>query len=299
MDLGYATNPLDRSILEHEAEATTNLDAPDRLVIAVCGNAIAIDPRGGDATALWAADAVPAGRPIERLLLGLLNGRAVTAVLLDPEAPDAPVDGSGLRLVDLRAAAVEAIVPPAELGMLGQAKALFNWHARHRFCSSCGAATTAAPLGTRRECPSCGTQHFPRTDPVAIMLITRGESCLLGRSGRFGSGMYSCLAGFISPGETIEDAVRREVFEEAGIRVGAVRYVMSQPWPFPSSLMIGCHGEASSEELTIDRTELEDARWFPREEVERMMDGRHPGGLSTPVPIAIAHHLLRGWLGRD
>lgn len=296
MNLGYCTNPLDRSILEHEADAIRAIDAPDRLVAVVWGDSIALDPRGGRATALWSPDAVPPGVPSERTLLGLLEGRPVTAILIEPDTPDRPADEPRLQFVDLRSAAVKGLVPEGELGMLAQAKALFNWHRRHRFCSHCGAATASAPLGTRRDCPSCGAQHFPRTDPVAIMLVTRDDSCLLGRSGRFGSGMYSCLAGFISPGETIEAAVRREVFEEAGIRVGAVSYVMSQPWPFPSSLMIGCHGEAVSAELTIDRTELEDARWFPRDEVRQMMEGRHPDGLSTPVPIAIAHHLIRGWL---
>ena len=296
MNLGFCTNPLDRAILEHEADAIRALDAPDRLVMVVWGDSIAIDPRGGRATARWSPDAVPPGVPSERTLLGPHEGRPVTAILIEPATPDRPADEPALRFADLRSAAVKGLLPEEELGMLAQAKALFNWHRRHRFCSNCGAATASSALGTRRDCPSCGAQHFPRTDPVAIMLVTRGDSCLLGRSGRFNSGMYSCLAGFISPGETIEAAVRREVFEEAGIRVGAVRYVMSQPWPFPSSLMIGCHGEAVSDELTIDRTELEDARWFPRDEVRQMMEGRHPDGLSTPVPIAIAHHLIRGWL---
>ena len=297
MALGFVTNPLDRSVLEHEAEAIRLLEEPNRLVIVVSGDSVAIDTRNAVATALWSPDAVPPGVPSERTLLGLLGDRPVTAILLEPApTPEPPAELPGVQLLDLRSTAVKEVVPLDELGMLGQAKALFNWHRRHRFCSNCGAATTSAPTGTRRECPACSAQHFPRTNPVAIMLVTRGDDCLLGRSGRFGSGMYSCLAGFISPGETIEAAVRREVFEEAGIQVGDVRYVMSQPWPFPSSLMIGCHGEATSEALTIDRAELEDARWFPRAEVQAMMDGRHPDGLSTPVPIAIAHHLIRGWL---
>ena len=298
-DLGFATNTLDRSVLEREGEAEALLARPDRLVLAVSGDDIVLDTRRDATTALWSPADLPSAEPMMAIVLGLRGERPVTAVLYDAGSAGAPEEGDGVRLLDLRATAVQGVVPPEELGPLSQAKALFNWHRRHRFCPNCGHATDAVPTGTRRECAGCGTQHFPRTDPVAIMLITRGDRILLGRSGRFGAGMYSCLAGFVSPGETIEAAVRREVFEEAGIRVGPVRYLMSQPWPFPSSLMIGCEGEAVSDELTIDRTELEDARWFERREIEQMMDRTHPGGLSAPVPIAIANHLIRHWLGRS
>ena len=150
--------------------------------------------------------------------------------------------------------------------------------------------------GWRRDCDNCHAQHFPRTDPVVIMLVTEGDRCLLGRQARFGKGMYSALAGFLEPGETIEEAVRREVREEAGIQVGAVQYVASQPWPFPSSLMIGCMGTALSTHIILDRLELEDARWFTRSEAETMLAGTHPDGLGAPQPIAIAHHLLRYWV---
>ena len=169
------------------------------------------------------------------------------------------------------------------------------WHQRHRFCSNCGAPTGVTAAGWRRECASCNAQHFPRTDPVAIMLAVRGEHCLLGRQSRFPPGMYSCLAGFIEPGETLEDAVRRELFEEAGTQVGAVRYLASQPWPFPASLMIGCLAEATSDAIVVDHNELEDARWFSREETRAMLEGRHPDGLACPQPIAIANSLMRAW----
>src|SRR5215204_2362647 len=160
-----------------------------------------------------------------------------------------------------------------------------------------GAGMTAvSSAGFRRDCAACGTQHFPRTDPVAIMLVHRGEHCLLGRQARFIANSYSCLAGFIEPGETIEDAVRRETFEEAGIEVGAVRYGASQPWPFPSSLMIGCFGEALTEAITLDRDELEDGRWFAKDEVRLMLAREHPEGLITPPPMAIAHFLMRSWV---
>jgi NAD+ diphosphatase len=150
--------------------------------------------------------------------------------------------------------------------------------------------------GYRRDCPACGAQHFPRTDPVAIMLTVHGDRCLLGRQRRFLPGMYSCLAGFIEPGETIEDAVRRETREESGILVGRVDYRASQPWPFPASLMIGCVAEALTTEITRDDEELEDCRWFDRDEVRRMFAGDHPDGLLPPNRIAIAHHLLRGFI---
>jgi NAD+ diphosphatase len=149
--------------------------------------------------------------------------------------------------------------------------------------------------GYRRDCPACGAEHFPRTDPVVIMLAIDGERCLLGRQARFAPAMYSCLAGFVEPGETIEDAVRRETAEEAGIAVGRVRYHASQPWPFPSSLMIGCHAEAISRDIVRDEAELEACRWFGRAEVQAMLAGLHPDGLKCPPDIAIAHHLIKAW----
>jgi NAD+ diphosphatase len=179
---------------------------------------------------------------------------------------------------------------------LAEGKALMNWHARQRFCSNCGLPTRVVEAGWRRDCPACKVQHFPRTDPVVIMLAISGERCILGRSGRFASNSWSCLAGFVEPGETIEEAVRREVHEEAGIVCGKVNYFQSQPWPFPSSLMIGCHAQALSDEVTVDRTELEGARWFSREEVAAMLARQHPEGLITPVPVAIAYHIIRHWV---
>ena len=168
-------------------------------------------------------------------------------------------------------------------------------HARNRFCGRCGAPLDPAEGGYRLDCRSCGLQVFPRTDPVVIMLAVDGELCLLGRQARFRPGMYSCLAGFIEPGETIEAAVRREVLEETGVRVGRVRYHSSQPWPFPSSLMIGCHAEAISTEIVLADHELEDGRWFDRREVAEMLRGTHSEGLGAPPPMAIAHRLMRSW----
>ena len=201
-----------------------------------------------------------------------------------------------LELVDLRSIAMQGLVPQATLAILGQAKAIAHWHARHGFCANCGAPTRVAAAGWRRECEVCKTHHFPRTDPVVIMLAVAGDRCLLGRQARFPKNMYSALAGFLEPGETIEEAVRREIHEEAGIACGPVGYVASQPWPFPASLMIGCLVRANSREIHIDGQELEDARWFERDEVRAMLEKRHPQGLLAPHPMAIAHHILRFWL---
>jgi len=200
-----------------------------------------------------------------------------------------------LALTDLRSIAVQGLVTPDGLAMLGQAKAILSWHARHGFCANCGAPTRVAAAGWRRECDACKAQHFPRTDPVVIMLALDGERCLLGRQARWPEGMYSCLAGFVEPGETIEEAVRREIREESGVICGEVAYLASQPWPFPSSLMIGCLTRAISREIVVDRVELEDARWFTRDDVLAMFDKRHPEGLTAPMPMAIAHHILRVW----
>jgi NAD+ diphosphatase len=174
------------------------------------------------------------------------------------------------------------------------ARALLGWHSAHRFCANCGAATLPESAGWVRKCPQCGTQHFPRTDPVVIMAITRNDQLLLGRGPTWPQGMYSLLAGFVEPGETIESAVRREVIEESGIRVGPVRYIACQPWPFPMSLMFGCHGEAQSDEITIDPVELADARWVSREEVHAILAGTHPT-ISSPRAGAIAGGLIRAW----
>ncbi len=204
-----------------------------------------------------------------------------------------------LQMVDLRSIAAGALVPAPEASILAAAKALLAWHARRSFCSNCGARTHVGAAGWRRECRHCAMHHFPRTDPVVIMLAVDGKSCLLGRQPRFPKAMYSALAGFLEPGETIEQAVRREIMEESGIRCGEVRYFASQPWPFPSSLMIGCFAEAQSRTITVDRTELEDARWFEREEVRAMLEKRHPAGLAAPIRMAIAHHLVKSWAAGD
>jgi NAD+ diphosphatase len=231
-----------------------------------------------------------------RVFLGRDDGEPRFALAIAPAAAEALKHRSDLVVMDLRSAAMRGAVAQQHLGAFAQAKSLIGWHVRHRFCSNCGAPTDSVQGGWRRDCAACGVQHFPRTDPVVIMLVVNGDNCLLGRQPRFGKGMWSCLAGFVEPGETIEEAVRRETLEEAGIRCGRVAYFASQPWPFPMSLMIGCHAQAMTTEIKVDRTELEDARWFPRAEVAAMLMHRHPDGLTATHPFAIAHHIIRAWL---
>lgn len=187
-----------------------------------------------------------------------------------------------------------------DLATYGTARSLVNWHARHRFCAVCGAPTALAKGGWQRNCTACSAEHFPRVDPVTIMLVQHEDNLLLGRQPRFPEGNYSALAGFVEPGESIEEAVAREVLEEAGVRVRDVTYIASQPWPFPSNLMIGCLAHADDPALTVDKTELEDARWFTRAEVAEAMDlagrGERGGAFNVPGRQAIAHHLMRWWL---
>lgn len=211
----------------------------------------------------------------------------------DPSAQAHPALPDGDRFVELRGIMTQLSRREAELAAMS--RALLQWHGTHRFCSTCGGPSDVKNAGWQRGCPACGAQHFPRTDPVVIMLVTRGNFALMGRSAVWPEGMYSCLAGFVEPGETIEAAVRREVFEESGIKIGAVRYLASQPWPFPASLMFGCHAEAQSEEIKIDPSELEDARWVSREEMVSVMAGSHPV-IRPARKGAIAHFLIQNWL---
>lgn len=211
---------------------------------------------------------------------------------LDPSEQRHPAE-PGAIFAELRAVMTRLSPRDAELG--ATAKAVMAWHQSHRYCARCGADSVVAMGGWQRDCAACGGHHFPRTDPVVIMLITHGNSVLVGRSPGWPDGMYSLLAGFVEPGETIEAAVRREVFEEAGIKVGAVSYLASQPWPFPASLMFGCTGEALDTSLTIDPEEIEDAIWVTREDMAAAFTGNHPKILPARKG-AIAHFLLEAWL---
>ena len=297
--LGYTASALDRAAdRRHEVAALAADRAAGAYVVG--GELIVTRKDGGAGHPLFKLeDARALAAPGETVFLGLLEGVPRFGISIGPQAAEALKARDDLLVTDLRTIAVQGLVAPEHLPPLAEAKALLAWHARHRFCANCGAPTHPVEAGWKRECPSCKAEHFPRTDPVVIMLAVRGEQCLLGRSSRFASAMWSCLAGFIEPGESIEEAVRREVREEAGIICGHVAYFASQPWPFPMSLMIGCHAEALTTEIAVDPSELEGARWFDREEAALMLLRRHPEGLGTPPPVAIAHHIIRAWVEGD
>jgi NAD+ diphosphatase len=246
---------------------------------------------------LFSPDAARAlGTAREIVFLGLLHDAPRFGIGVDPATIEALKARADLKLIDLRTIAAQGEIDSVHVPPLAEAKAILGWHARHRFCPNCGAATAPVQAGWRRDCPVCKAEHFPRTDPVVIMLPIKGERCVLGRSPRFPPTMWSCLAGFCEPGETIEEAVRREVAEEVGLTCAEVKYFASQPWPFPSSLMIGCHAVAVSDEIVIDRSEIEDARWFDRAELKSMLLRQHPQELTTPPPLAIAHHIIRDFV---
>lgn len=294
--LGYTESLIDRATDRRRDAA--GLSAHAAAGAYVVGGELVVSRKreqGGDPL-FGLAEARALAPPRESVFLGLRDGAPRFGLAIDATAAEALKARNDLLVTDLRSIAVQGLVAPEHLPPLAEAKAMLAWHARHRFCANCGAATDLAEAGWKRACPACRTEHFPRTDPVVIMLAVRGEHCLLGRSARFAAAMWSCLAGFIEPGETIEEAVRREVREESGIVCGRVGYVASQPWPFPMSLMIGCRAEALTTDITVDRTELEGARWFDREEAALMLLRRHPAGLGTPPPVAIAHHLIRAWV---
>lgn len=216
---------------------------------------------------------------------------------LDISAAGEPLEAYGWEGVadfpDLRAAG--ATLRDGDAAIAAQARHLVDWHSRHQHCPGCGEKTEQRDAGWSRTCTHCGTDHFPRTDPVVIMLVTDGDRCLLGRQHGWPGNMHSALAGFVEGGETLEEAVLREVEEEAGISLADVQYVASQPWPFPASLMIGCRARATSTAITVDSHELESADWFTREEARAALAGPTER-LMVPPPLAIAHVLLRRWV---
>jgi NAD+ diphosphatase len=297
---GFSTNRLDRrEDLRSKSDAVNALrHRSDTRLAVVAGETPILKRLDGEAHSVWFShgETELLGEALEEAFLGLTaDGAPRFARLIDRAHIEPLRERPELLLTDLRSVALKRLVPDDELGPLGESKALLDWHARHRFCAQCGGPTTAGASGWKRECSACGAQHFPRTDPVVIMLVTRGDACLLARQARFAPGMFSCIAGFVEPGETFEDAVRRETWEEAGLRAGAVRYLCSQPWPFPSSLMIGCIAEALNDDIVLDMTELEEGRWFSRQEALQMLEGTHPDNLFCPPHMAIANTLLKAW----
>ena len=280
-----------------EGKLAAFLKHPRAGVYVVGGELIVLKAQGAAPDPLFSPDEARAlGAARETVFLGLLHDAPRFGIGIDQAAIEALKARADLKLIDLRTIAVQGEVDTVHVPPLAEAKAILGWHARHRFCPNCSAATVLTQAGWRRDCPVCKAEHFPRTDPVVIMLPIKGDRCALGRSPRFPPTMWSCLAGFCEPGELIEEAVRREVAEEVGVTCARVRYFASQPWPFPASLMIGCHAEAVSDEVVIDKSEIEDARWFDRAELKSMLLRQHPQELSTPPPIAIAHHIIRDFV---
>jgi NAD+ diphosphatase len=300
--LGYTASSIERAAERRaDAAALAALENDARARAYATGGELVVLKKGAQVhdPLFTLSEARTLGSTVELVFIGLADGAARFAIGLDPKSAETLRTRDDLVITDLRSIAVRGLIEPQHLPPLAEGKALLNWHMRHRFCPNCGAPTRLVEAGWRRDCASCRTQHFPRTDPVAIMLPVAGERCVLGRSHRFQPGMWSCLAGFVEPGESIEDAVRREVREEAGIVCGRVSYFASQPWPFPTSLMIGCHAEARSRDIVIDRAELDDARWFDREEVAMMLLRQHADGLTTPPTVAIAYHIIRAWVEEE
>lgn len=312
----FGGSDLDRCAAERKDAATLarNLAEGGQVIVLWRGKPlVAGDPARGACglVRLGADDPILRDAEEGAIFLGRIEGQAMFAMDISGWTPPEPVDeaqigafldptvqlhpgapeGSAFR--ELRAIMTTLTARDAELA--ATARALGNWHLSHGFCSRCGVASAMAEGGWQRLCPDCGAHHFPRTDPVVIMLITRGERVLLGRSPGWPEGMFSLLAGFVEPGETIEAAVRREVFEETAVRVGRVDYLANQPWPFPASLMIGCRGEAISEEIAIDPAEIEAARWVTRSELLQVFAGEHPE-IRPARRGAIAHFLLEHWL---
>ncbi len=295
---GFSGNRIDRQS-EHRPDdaAEKALDDPAARILLARGGRLFLELGADGVLAGWhdtaTANALGA-RFDQAVLLGRLDGRPLLAA---PSSADVEGLPEGIKAIDYRSVYVQGLLNREDEGALAQGAALLAWHSNHRFCGRCGGPTQMRAGGYKRVCSQCEAELFPRTDPVTIMLTVSGDRCLMGRSPHFTPAMYSCLAGFVEPGETIEDAVRRETLEESGIRVGRVAYHASQPWPFPYSLMIGCYGEALSEDIHADLTELEDCRWFTRAEVREMLARPYDGELpSVPPKGAIATRLIADWV---
>ena len=288
--IAFTGSPLDRADhIRCDPERLTALSDWRARLLKLDGVAPVYDQQG----ALEWGTLADAGDDAELVFLGLLDGKARFAAV--------PGEGeTGPAYANPAIWQAMQVLSPPDLALYGGARSLVDWHARHRFCARCGAATAPAKGGWQRDCSACGAQHFPRTDPVTIMLVEHDGKLLLGRQPRFPPRVFSALAGFVEPGESIEEAVAREVFEEAGVRVREVAYVASQPWPFPSQLMIGCHAIADDPTLAVDISEIEEARWFSRAELDaaRAAGPEGTADLIFPRSVAIAHHLVTWWLDR-
>jgi NAD+ diphosphatase len=280
---GFTGGLLDRSdALRHDADAfATAARDPAARLLRLDGYEPDVDEAG---RLLW-TDVAAAPDGSDLVLLGLDAG-------VPHFAAWSPGIGAARR--SPRVFEVLDQARPGEAATYAAARSVLDWHARHRFCANCGHETALFRAGWARSCPNCRAEHFPRVDPVVIMIAEHDGRALLGRQPAFPPGRYSALAGFLEPGESIEEAVAREIMEEAGVRVTNVRYIASQPWPFPSSLMIACVGQAEDDRITLDTNELEDAIWVSRDDVRKVLAGES-GPFLPPPPYAIANTLLAEW----
>ncbi len=296
---GFVTHILDRAahLRSDDARLLALEGHRDARAYVVYRNSLVVKREAAGPRALLSLDeALTFGANPGTIFLGLREGAPVFGMGISPAAVEKLSTRDDAAVTELRGMAMQGLVPANQLAAIAMAKSMVSWHQRHGYCANCGARTAMKEGGWKRDCPNCKVEHFPRTDPVVIMLVASGDKVLMGRQKHFPPGMYSCLAGFVEAAETIEDAVRREIFEEAGIHCTDVNYYMTQPWPYPSSLMIGCTARATNEDVVVDRSELEDARWFDRHEATLMIKREHPEGLAGPHPFAIAHHLLGRWV---
>ena len=299
----FSRNPLDRGERQRRDEQWISRTAKEvgSKFLPVWNQKVLVST-GGESNLVWLGfeDLRHLSIDADPIFLGLMDGTAYFTVDISKfENVNHVLQRSGRWMFEDARGAAESITAP-EAGMLAQAIAQTNWHNNHSFCSVCGHETHVKRGGQMRQCPNCETQHFPRTDPVIITVVSHQDHCLLGRSRRRTSraNTYSTLAGFVDQGESIEEAVAREVMEEAGIRINNIRYLFSQSWPFPYSLMIGCHANAVTTDIFKDDQEMADVRWFPRREVQLALEGKS-NELLVPGPIAIAHHLIKAWVAND
>jgi len=295
----FVTHVLDRAahLRTDDAKLLALESKPDtRAYVLHRDSLVVVRENAGSRALLTIDEALKHGANPGTIFLGLRDGAAIFGMGIGAPAVEKLLTRDDVAVSELRGMAMQGVVPADQLSAIAMAKSMVSWHQRHGYCANCGTRTAMKQGGWKRDCPNCKAEHFPRTDPVVIMLVTFGDKVLLGRQKQFLPGMYSCLAGFVEAAETIEDAVRREIFEESGIRCTDVNYYMTQPWPYPSSLMIGCTARATNEDIIVDHSELEDARWFDRTEATLMIKRQHPDGLAGPHPFAIAHHLLGRWV---
>lgn len=295
----FAGNPLDRAS-DRRGDAdwlAAQLASSDSLGLALWNGKPFIEKtkEGGVQIAYLPAKMVGelAGGPEPLLFMGLWKDTAIFAVDLDGTSDPAlgPLQGLG-EFADLRQIALR--LPATDAAILATAKQMFEWRRRHQYCAACGQPSQPRDGGWKRQCPSCEVEHFPRTDPVVIMLAVHGDRCMVGRQEIWPKGMFSALAGFLEPGESIEEACARELKEEAGLKTVSVRYHSTQPWPYPSSLMIGLIAEVEDEDARPDQTELSEVRWFSRDEARALIRGEVPDTF-CPQPMAIAHQLIKAW----